>query len=117
MKLSLGQAAKETGVSKATISRALKSGKLSGEKDGNQYKIDPAELFRVFPKDVSETPERNDPQPPAELEKDKEIIELRVKLEAAEKMLEEKDARIQDLRDAQKLLAAPKPGLLKRIFG
>ena len=47
--LTLGQAAKETGVSKATIFKALKSGKLSFvEKTQAGYKIDPAELFRVF---------------------------------------------------------------------
>lgn len=47
---SLGQAARETGTSKATIFKALKSGKLSYvEKTPAGYKIDPAELFRVFP--------------------------------------------------------------------
>ena len=54
--LSLGQAAKETGKSKGTISKYLKSGKLSYvKKEGNQYRIDPAELFRVFPKEKQET--------------------------------------------------------------
>lgn len=49
--LSLGQASKEAGVSKATISKALKSGRLSYvSKSTAGYEIDPAELFRVFPK-------------------------------------------------------------------
>ena len=49
--LTLGQAAKETGASKATIFKALKSGRLSYfEKTQTGYKIDPSELFRVFPK-------------------------------------------------------------------
>ena len=53
--LSLGQAAKETGKSKGTISKYLKSGKLSYvRKEGNQYRIDPAELFRVFPQEKQE---------------------------------------------------------------
>lgn len=48
--LTLGQAAKATGKGKGTLSKAVKSGKLSvAHKEGNQYKIDPAELFRVFP--------------------------------------------------------------------
>lgn len=48
--LTLGQAAWETGTSKATIFKALKSGRLSYvEKTTSGYKIDPAELFRVFP--------------------------------------------------------------------
>ena len=49
MHLSLGQAAKETGLDKSTISRAIKSGKLSAtRKENGDYAIDPAELFRVF---------------------------------------------------------------------
>jgi hypothetical protein len=48
--LTLGQAAKATGKSKGTLSKAVSSGMLAvAEKIGNQYKIDPAELFRVFP--------------------------------------------------------------------
>lgn len=43
----LGQAAKEAGCSKATISRAIKNGKLSANKnDDNTYAIDAAELMR-----------------------------------------------------------------------
>lgn len=50
MKLTMGQAAKQASVSKTTLSRAIKSGKISSEKLSNgSYLIDPAELFRVFP--------------------------------------------------------------------
>jgi hypothetical protein len=46
----LGQAAKETGRSKSTIFKALESGRMSYvEKTSAGYKIDPCELFRVFP--------------------------------------------------------------------
>jgi hypothetical protein len=56
--LTMGQAAKETGVSKATLSKALKSGRLSYvAKTTAGYEIDPAELFRVFPPKPSETVE------------------------------------------------------------
>src|SRR5262249_57525855 len=45
----LEQADKETGMDKSTISRAIKSGKLSAtRKENGGYEIDPAELFRVF---------------------------------------------------------------------
>ena len=48
--ISLGEAAKLAGVSKATISKALKSGKISYyEKTKAGYKIDPAEVTRVYP--------------------------------------------------------------------
>lgn len=50
MKYTAGQAAKASGVATATITRALKSGKISGQKDDNgAWMIDPAELHRVFP--------------------------------------------------------------------
>jgi hypothetical protein len=56
MKLSMGQAAKEAGVSKTSISRAINSGRLSAEKiDGVGYQIDPSELFRVFPRNSNDT--------------------------------------------------------------
>jgi len=52
--LTLGQAAKHTGLSKSTISRAITSGKLSViSKNSGSYSIDPAELFRVFPSNAS----------------------------------------------------------------
>jgi excisionase family DNA binding protein len=46
----LGEAAKQAGVSKPTMSKAIKTGRLSAEKqpDGS-YRIQPAELFRVYP--------------------------------------------------------------------
>ena len=43
----LGTAAKAAGVSKSSIYRALKSGRLSGSRtETGDYRIDPAELFR-----------------------------------------------------------------------
>lgn len=49
MYLTLGQAAKKTGKSKATISKYISSGKLSYvSKDSTGYRLDPAEVFRVF---------------------------------------------------------------------
>ena len=51
MKLSANQAAKEIGKSVPTITRAIKSGRLTAEsKDGGGYLIEPSELFRVWPK-------------------------------------------------------------------
>lgn len=49
MKYTAGQAAKAAGVATSTITRALKSGKISGEKqEGGGWLIDPAELHRKF---------------------------------------------------------------------
>ena len=50
MVYTLGQAAKATGISKMTISRAIKKGTISASKNEiGGYAIDPSELHRVFP--------------------------------------------------------------------
>lgn len=47
--LSMSQAARWAGVSKATIHRAIKSGRISAARqDDGSYQIDPAELSRVY---------------------------------------------------------------------
>ena len=52
----LSQAHKVTGKSKSVISKALKNGELSYiEKNSSGYKIDPSELFRVYPKKNEKT--------------------------------------------------------------
>ena len=61
-KFSLTQAAKQVSKSKPTISKTIKTGRLSAKKVGNGYEIDAAELFRVYPKvsppvDANETPD------------------------------------------------------------
>lgn len=63
MKFSIGQAAIETGKPKSTISRAIKTGRISAKKVGNRYEIDPSELFRVFPATVAQPNKPNDTQP------------------------------------------------------
>jgi hypothetical protein len=99
MKFSLGQAAKETGFDKSTISRAIKSGRLSAQRKdgGGGYEIDPAELFRVF----SPAPEE---QVPASLPTDAstdvllENRELHIRIEAAEARIRDKEEEVHDLR-------------------
>ena len=50
MKYTLSQAATATGKNKATIQRAIKSGKISATKNSSgAYEIDPSELHRIFP--------------------------------------------------------------------
>ena len=50
MKYTLSDAAAATGKNKATIQRAIKSGKISASKGpSGSYEIDPSELHRVFP--------------------------------------------------------------------
>jgi excisionase family DNA binding protein len=48
--LSLREAAEQAGVSKSTVFRAIKGGRLSAPRtDDGGFAIDPAELFRVYP--------------------------------------------------------------------
>ena len=57
MSYTLGTAAKATGKSKATISRAIRSGRISAKKTkGGSYEIDPAELHRVFHPNSNDNP-------------------------------------------------------------
>lgn len=81
MQLSLSAAAKEVDRSKSTLSRAIKEGRLSAThcEDGS-YRIDPAELYRVFPAPVLQPATSNAAQPASEWDGT-----LRMQLEAAER--------------------------------
>jgi hypothetical protein len=98
MKLSLRQAAHETGVAKSTISRAIKSGKLSAERleDGG-FAIDPSELFRVYPpKPVA----RNDAPVSVEtFETMSDNMLLAEQVEALRETVRRLDDQVADLRE------------------
>jgi hypothetical protein len=54
----LGEAARAVNRSKSTLSKAIKSGRLSCmSREGGEYQIDAAELFRVFPANSNSNPE------------------------------------------------------------
>src|SRR5262245_58955748 len=56
MSYTLGMAARATGLSKSTVYRAIRAGRISASRtDTGDYAIDPAELHRVFPPVDSET--------------------------------------------------------------
>lgn len=128
MVYTLGDAAKATGKSKATISKAIKSGRISAIKDETgTFQIDPAELHRVYPPTVSgeqkETPEKT----PDGKETSGLVRELQARLEAANERLADKDGIISDLREdrdkwrqqATALLtdSRPRPGFWSRLIG
>ncbi|MCU9850618.1 excisionase family DNA-binding protein [Defluviimonas sp. WL0024] len=96
MKLSIGQAAKQTGKSKSTISRAIKTGRLSATRRGSAYEIDAAELFRVFDATDAQPGHQNDAQPtgttPQQPHDDVEVRMLR-------EMLERERETVEDLRE------------------
>jgi len=99
--LTLSQASKETGKSKSVISKALKDGTMSYvAKDESGYKIDPAELFRVFPQNPvlereierSRTPERTG-------ENALDVSMLQVENKVLYARIQDKDERIAELKE------------------
>ena len=92
--LSLGQAAKEAGLSKATISKALKTGRLSYvSKSTAGFQIDPAELFRVFAPKPLVTGESERLQTPVETGKSEaDRFELQLLRERVEDLQKDRDA-------------------------
>lgn len=97
---SLGEAAKATGKSKATISNAIKTGRLSvHEKTESGYRIAASELFRAFPPNVQSNgqTEQTRTQEPNGLNRglEREIELLR---EERERERQQFEATIDDLR-------------------
>lgn len=128
--LSLREAAEQTGVSKSTIFRAIKAGRMSAPRnDDGEFQIDPAELFRVYPprpaQDVNLRLDRNVPAQPETHSaghgaSDHETVELRIRNAALEAELKGLRAMADELRQARDkwesqaerltlALAAPKP--------
>jgi len=102
MKFTAGQAAKAVGKSMPTISKALKTGRLSAKKVGNRYEIDASELFRVWPKatDSEGSPldaGKHSPLSSVNPKINDEIKALQAALNAERKLNSEKDGRIADL--------------------
>lgn len=90
--LTLGEASRLTGVAKATLSHNIKKGKMSVvEKTPAGYKIDPAELFRLYPlKPANEQDNRtimNPVQTP--IEQGFDTVQLNRLIEQYEKRIDE----------------------------
>jgi hypothetical protein len=127
MVYTLGEAAKATGKSKATISKAIKSGRISAKKDETgTFNIDPSELHRVYPPTVSTEQNETPVNASVKTDNDGTIRELQARLEAAHERLSDRDGVISDLREdrdkwrqqATTLLADQRPkGFLKRLLG
>ncbi len=128
MAYTLGEAAKATGKSKATISKAIKSGRISAVKDETgTFQIDPAELHRVYTPAVSIEHEETHDKPAGGPTNNGLVRELQARLEAAHERLSDKETVISDLREdrdkwrqqATALLADQrlKPGLWARLTG
>ena len=122
MAYTLGQAALAVGKSKATISKAIKSGKISADKQPNgSYKIEPSELHRVYPPTPSTVEDKPFETPSSTRVTLRETIELEVKLKAAEHRIRElEEDREQWRQQATRLVAhtdKKKQSFWQRVFG
>lgn len=94
MAYTLSEAAEETGRSRSTIHRAIKAGRLSAQREeGGTYRIDGAELARVFPGDGHGRGKRDD----REQGRNSADV-LAVKVEMLEELLRRERETVDDLR-------------------
>jgi hypothetical protein len=133
-KLSLREAVKVFDVSRPTLQKALKEGRISGQlvggKDGKgQWEVDPAELARVYRPRSSEVAKGGQgikiglsiPNNPLPGNVDAEVAAIRAELEAermkrqaAEALAEERRLHIEDLRRLLPPPDAPRPEPVRR---
>lgn len=123
MKYTLSQAATATGKNKATIQRAIKSGKISATKNSSgAYDIDPSELHRIFPATAQRVAQHdisNDTQRP---DKHDETLHFKLELLEAERERErdQMQSTIDDLRKrldrSEDRVAALLPAPVKRSW-
>ena len=121
MAYTLGQAALAVGKSKGALSKAIKTGRISAKKlDNGSYSIEPSELFRVYSPLPSPTEVNSEPTPqnerletpketPRNTQNSNELIELRVKLEAAEKRISDLETDKDAWREQARVLALAPP--------
>ncbi|WP_424941671.1 hypothetical protein [Aliiroseovarius sp. S253] len=103
-KLSANKAAKEAGIAKKTLLEAISSGRLSASKnEKGHWEIEPAELFRAYPKTGFEELQKPQPTPQENGQKTSETsaLEIEVKMlrEQIERMDEERDRERSQLTD------------------
>lgn len=122
MAYTLGEAAKATGISKASISRAVSSGRVSAAKnDDGSFSIEPVELHRVYPPKSSVTVSKTQPETTHNSGDDApntpQINVLQARLEAALEQLRDRDSTIGDLRHRLDLSDAERREAQARVIG
>ena len=110
MSLSHREAARAWGVSRATIQRAVKSGKLSLTPEKT---IDPAEMVRVYGEPASR-PESRQIVPSEAGVSHPESALLRAENEHLKALLAQKEQNLEDLRRAMALLTHERPSEPRR---
>ena len=104
MPYSIGEAAKAVGISKSTLSRAIKNGRISAIRlDDGSYSIEPVELHRVYKPVPCATGFATGAKPKNDalrnpLENAFATVALEAHLEAAREQLKDRENTIADLR-------------------
>lgn len=100
MSYTVGEAARATGKSKSTISRAIEAGRISAERcEDRSYRIEPVELHRVFPPaTVAEQPNDVLRDPSHDPVAGVEAKVLTERVAGLERELRARDDQIRDLR-------------------
>lgn len=123
IKLSIREAVKHYDVSRPTLQKALKSGKISGVQDGQgHWTIDPSELARLYHPRSAEVVKVDKPLPgnlttgntllAGQVEALKErLAEVERRAAVAEALAEERGRHIEDLR---RMLPAPEDPTRRR---
>jgi hypothetical protein len=95
MSYSLSNAAAACGVYKSTVLRSIKSGRLTATKDAlGQWRIEPAELHRVYPPALSNGADSNGTRHGATAA----LVEAQHRAELAEQRLADLKAVFEDMR-------------------
>lgn len=119
--VSMSQAAVMVGKSKGTLSKALKSGRLSAvEKTDNGYLIEISELYRVFPAKPSEPVAEarlETPDETARIEADGLRRELELMRDQVDDLRSQRDAWQRQAEAAQRLLTGPPAGERRGFLG
>jgi hypothetical protein len=93
----LGEAARASGKSKPTIAKAIKTGRVSASRaEDGSYRIDPAELHRVYP--VTGQPAGNGRRSDTPADTAATEVGLRGELDKWRVLAEEREHTIRDLR-------------------
>lgn len=97
--LTLANAAKETGLTRSAIFKAIKKGTLSANKDEKgHFQIDPAELFRVYKPVNKELSTGEQQETTKEARETAENQELRARLDMTNQLLRQVESERDDLR-------------------
>jgi hypothetical protein len=124
-KIQVGEAAKLARVTRNTIHRAIKTGRLSAERDADgMYHIDVAELERVYPlKTGGDAPQdtapiQNDAGEVTALQRENQLLRDQLQdVRADRDKWQEQAARVSLLLSDQRQQPEPKKSIWERLFG